>query len=130
MIFSRNFRYYSFAIVCLLIGTLNYCLFRNDVLFLDFLKANHYRAISLSDSFWSRFLLYQLSDALWAFSLMFYASAQSSKLIRVIALILPIVMESIQMFTVIPGVFDINDLVIYILISTLFYVKWKINKEI
>lgn len=39
-------------------------------------------------------------------------------------------MESTQIFTVIPGVFDINDLVIYILISTLFYVKWKINKEI
>lgn len=130
MIFSRNFRYYSFAIVCLLIGTLNYCLFRNDVLFLDFLKANHYRAISLSDSFWSRFLLYQLSDALWALSLMFYASTQGSKLFRVITLILPIVMESTQIFTVIPGVFDINDLVIYILISTLFYVKWKINKEI
>lgn len=126
----RNIRYYSFAIVCLLIGTLNYCLFRNDVIFLDFLKANHYRVISLSDSYWSRFLLYQLSDALWALSLMFYASTQGSKLFRVITLILPIVMESTQIFTVIPGVFDINDLVIYILISTLFYVKWKINKEI
>lgn len=121
---------YVLAIVCLLLGALNYVLFRNDVIFLAWLGVNDLGVIALPESSLSRFILFQASDLLWALSIMFYASAQPARFIRVMALALPIGMELLQIIEKVPGEFDCMDLAIYILISSIFYVKWKLKKEL
>lgn len=105
-------------------------IFRNDVVFLDCLGLNSYKGIELGDSRAERFIINNLSDALWAFSLVFYVSTQDSTLIRIAGLSIPLIMELLQYFKVIAGDFDILDIVVYAIISTLFYSIWKKRKEI
>ena len=105
-------------------------IFRNDVVFLDCLGLNSYKVIELGDSRAERFIIYNLSDALWAFSLMLYVSTQDSTLIRIVGLSIPLTMELLQYFKVIAGDFDILDIEVYAIISTLFYSIWKKRKEI
>lgn len=121
---------YLYAVLCLLLGILIYVLFRNDVIILDFLGLNKYEVIVLPDSCLTRFVLYHLSDTLWVLSIMFYASSQRSKLLRILAIIIPLVMEMTQIFSVVPGCFDMQDLLIYILVILFFYIKWKKRNEI
>lgn len=106
-----------------------YILFRNDVIFLELTGFNHLNIIQLGESPVEKFILYNLSDALWALSIMFFVSWQNDRIIRVAGLILPIVMELLQAGGMIPGTFDFIDLSIYCYISISFIILWKRKKE-
>lgn len=123
-------KYLIYALGYILAGTSIYIIFRNDVIFIDWLGYNKIEVINIGNSFLAKFVLYNLSDALWALSLMSYLSSQSYRPIRICGLILPIVMECVQLLKVCPGTFDIIDLTIYCIISTGFFIKWKQKKEL
>lgn len=105
-------KYLIYALLCFLAGTLIYPVFRGDTVFLRELGTLTFKVIYIGDSLWSNFILYNLSDALWVLSLMIYISAQSSRSIRLLGLIIPITMESMQALKIIPGTFDLIDLTI------------------
>lgn len=107
-----------------------YLLFRNDVIFLDLLGLNYYEPIRPGNSPFANFVLYNLSDALWAMAVLFYVSSQDCIAVRVIGLLMPATMEVCQLSGAVPGTFDYVDLVIYILISLIFYNIWKRKAEI
>lgn len=107
-----------------------YLLFRNDVIFLDLLGLNYYEPIRPGNSPFANFVLYNLSDALWAMAVLFYVSSQDCIAVRVIGLLMPATMEVCQLHGAVPGTFDYVDLVIYILISLIFYNIWKRKAEI
>ena len=76
-----------------------------------------------------RFILYNLSDALWALAILFFVSGQQQRFIRICGLVIPPLMELAQYFHLIPGTFDIIDLTIYLIITISFLIKWEIEKR-
>ena len=126
----HKLKYNVCAILCLIVGALVYIVFRNDVLFLKLLGVQADVEVNIAPSLLSQFILYNLSDALWALSLMLFLSTQTNRVVRFCGLMLPIVMESMQAFRIVPGVFDFVDLLIYILISISFYIRWKRKREL
>lgn len=123
-------KYLAYSILCIISGTLIYIIFRNDVFFLNKLGIFDNHRFNLGDSLGAKFVLYNLSDALWALSLMFYLSVQSCRSIRIVGLCVPVAMECLQLLDTIPGTFDSIDLIIYILISIIFYLIWFPKKEL
>lgn len=126
----HKWKYNVCAILCLIVGALVYVVFRNDVLFLKLLGVQADVEVNIAPSLLSQFILYNLSDTLWALSLMLFLSTQTNRVVRFCGLMLPIVMESLQAFRSVPGVFDFVDLLIYILISITFYKRWKRKREL
>lgn len=119
-----------YSLLCIIVGSLNYILFRSDVIFLRLSGFNHNSIIALDQSsILDRFLLYNLSDALWALAILFFVSGQQLRSIRVCGLILPILMEVAQAFHIISGTFDFFDLTIYLIISISFQIQWEIKKR-
>lgn len=126
----HKWKYNVCAILCLIVGALVYVVFRNDVLFLKLLGIQADVEVNIAPSLLSQFILYNLSDALWALSLMLFLSTQTNRVVRFCGLMLPTVMESMQAFRIVPGVFDFVDLLIYILIAITFYIRWKRKREL
>lgn len=121
---------YLYAFFCILLGILLYVFFRTDVIFLQILEIDHSPLIVLGSNFLENFILYNLADILWALALLLFATGINDKPVRIIALIIPTLMELLQCFKVGPGTFDIIDLIAYIVISLLFFVIWKRKKYI
>lgn len=115
------------AVGLLTIGACIYILFRESVFFtLPFVDPNSpLPIIELPDNTLSHVLLYIVPDALWCTALMCYASTIKSPSMRVMAVCLAPLMELGQMTDIIPGTFDIADLVTYILIIIIFLQKWR-----
>lgn len=118
------------TIVCVLAGTAIYILFRKDVYFVKFMGIDSWKNIELPPSFITQFVLYNLSDLLWALALMLFLCMQTSHLVKICGLIVPILMECAQLSDVCPGTFDMIDLLIYLLMSISFYIKWKLKEEL
>lgn len=123
-------KYLLWSIVCLLIGSLIYCIFRNEVFFLNIINVSIETDFVLPPSYLTQFVLYNLSDLLWALALMLFLCTQTNRIIKLCGLIIPIVMESIQLLDDFPGTFDKIDLLIYCLTSLYFFIKWKLKKEL
>lgn len=121
---SSNKILYILSGTSIFTGTLIYIIFRNNVFFLHPFKPwfdNDY-IIRLERNGFTDFLLFNLPDALWAISLLFFALAQRHKIILWIALLIAPLMEVLQNFQVLPGTFDYIDLGIYLFISTSFLI--------
>ena len=112
--------------VCLFSGALIYCLLREEVIFTKLLNLFSFNVstIQLPDNPVLDFIRYNLPDALWAIALMLTAKNFSGTL-RAIALATPAILELLQLTPLIKGTFDIIDLVIYLIISTIFIILWK-----
>ena len=113
-----------------MLGAFIYVFFRNDVLFLSLLNINYRTLIRIEDSLIGNFLLNNLSDALWGLSIMFFVSSFPEPMLRICGLILPLIMELLQICAHIPGTFDLIDMIIYVTIDLIFFIKWKEQKEL
>lgn len=113
-------------------GAIVYLLFREPVIFTTpFLNvADHLPLIPLPDNILSYALRFILPDGLWCVALMVYASSLDSRTLRFIASVLPISMELGQFWGLVPGTFDIADLIVYSLIAFIFILQWKNSKSI
>lgn len=117
-----------YSLFCIIAGALNYILFRSDVMFLKPFGFKQNRIIALDgSSIVSRFILNNLSDALWALAIMLFVSGQQRRFIRICGLLIPPFMELAQAFHVLSGTFDFVDLAIYLIISISFQIQWIIK---
>ncbi len=108
------------AILPLFIGILIYFITSPDVIFVKasvpiFGMITH-REYILEDNGWIRFIRNYMPDILWAYALVFVLyfvlgnSAARVKTTLLIALVFSTVMEVMQLFPIIPGTFDVMDI--------------------
>ena len=107
------------------IGCLIYILFRTDTLLYNKLLGNLFTPIASPNTFLQRILVFSLPDGLWAMSytmLIFYLRNDKTLKTLIWSIIIPIVgilSEISQYYSLIPGTFDIIDLIMYIVAPTL-----------
>lgn len=118
------------SMLCVFLGTIIYIIFRNDVLFIRIFSNKIIQSPDIGDSLFSKFILYNLSDTLWCFSIAFYVSAFKSKILRIIGLIIPSVIELLQLSKFFPGTFDTIDFTISIIIPLMFLLIWHLKREL
>lgn len=118
-----------YSMLCICSGAIIYIIFRNDVLFIRIFSNKIILSPEIGDSLFSKFILYNLSDTLWCFSIAFYISAFKSKKLRVIGLLIPSAIELLQLSNFFPGTFDIIDLTISIIIPFIFLLIWYQKRE-
>lgn len=123
------------AFSLLLLGSLIYIFFRNDVLFLSWLDKDILDKLSIkADTDRNLFLyiiVYCLPDALWYLALLitqalFVNNGFAFKILFAIAIVIPFVLEICQYFDCFPGTFDIYDIIIYLLTLFVFLLCKKI----
>ena len=109
----------------LFIGCLIYILFRTDTLLYNKLLGNLFTPIASPNTFLQRILVFSLPDGLWAMSytmLIFHLRKDKTVRTLIWSIIIPIVgilSEIGQLYYLIPGTFDIIDLIMYIVAPTL-----------
>ena len=109
----------------LFIGCLIYVLFRTDTLLYNKLLGNLFTQIASPNTFLQRIILFSLPDGLWAMSytmLIFHLRKDKTVRTLIWSIIIPIVgilSEIGQLYYLIPGTFDIIDLIMYIVAPTL-----------
>ena len=118
------------SMLCVFLGTIIYIIFRNDVLFIRIFSNKIIQSPDIGDSLFSKFILYNLSDTLWCFSSAFSVSAFKSKILRIIGLIIPSVIELLQLSKFFPGTFDTIDFTISIIIPLMFLLIWHLKREL
>ena len=109
----------------LFIGCLIYVLFRTDTLLYNKLLGIFFTPIASANTFLQRIIVFSLPDGLWAMSytmLIFHLRKDKTVRTLIWSIIIPIVgilSEIGQLYYLIPGTFDIIDLIMYIVAPTL-----------
>ena len=109
----------------LFIGCLIYVLFRTDTLLYNKLLGIFFTPIASPNTFLQRIIVFSLPDGLWAMSytmLIFHLRKDKTVRTLIWSIIIPIVgilSEIGQLYYLIPGAFDIIDLIMYIVAPTL-----------
>ena len=109
----------------LFIGCLIYVLFRTDTLLYNKLLGIFFTPIASPNTFLQRIIVFSLPDGLWAMSytiLIFHLRKDKTVRTLIWSIIIPIVgilSEIGQLYYLIPGTFDIIDLIMYIVAPTL-----------
>ena len=113
----------------LLVGAVIYWFTSTDVIFMEAVRSfwgtPSHTWISNTDGEIIRIIRYYLSDILWAYALVFALyfsignSAARVKTAFVIAVVFSAVMEVIQLSPVIPGTFDMNDILVEVMAETI-----------
>lgn len=117
---------YLIALSFLVIGTSIYAFFRVNIIFLNYFGDPFIPIkILLKDTFLYNIFRYNLPDALWYGALLLIQNNIASKhviskLLFYISVSLPFLLEILQYYRVIPGTFDILDIIIYLLTLILF----------
>ncbi len=111
------------AMLLLFTGSLVYLLFRQDVIFLsrvnqDVLHIFHI-SIERNDNILIYILLYCLPDGLWyaallVFQVSFIQYGNINKFLFGVAVVLPFLLEILQLVHCIPGTFDLYDITTYL----------------
>ncbi len=124
-------RYFCLVVVFLTIGACIYILLREPVFFTSFMfdRVEDLPLIQLPDNIWSYGLRYVLPDALWCAALLSYASTMESSLMRSIAVMIAPAMEFGQLMEIVPGTFNLDDLIVYTLITLIFILIWRKRKK-
>ena len=120
--------------VFLLIGIIIYLLFRDDILLFSLFQKStllniilDFFRIPLIEDNVNSFLIYNLPDGLWFFSLLliqfyFYNPlSHFSRLLLLLSILLPFTLEIMQFFHFIKGTFDIIDLAIFFIVLIIFF---------
>lgn len=123
------------SIVLLLAGTCIYILCRKEILFVEYttgIKEGVLYSLCQTSNPIVGFIVYSLPDALWYASLLLLLRSLSSKdrfshAMYFLGVSLPFILEILQMESLIPGTFDIYDLLAYI--STLIIIEMKILEK-
>jgi len=106
-------------------GCLIYVLFRTDTLLYNKLLGIFFTPIASPNTFLQRIIVFSLPDGLWAMSytmLIFHLRKDKTVRTLIWSIIIPIVgilSEIGQLYYLIPGTFDIIDLIMYIVAPTL-----------
>ena len=113
----------------LLVGAVIYWFTSTDVIFVEAVRSfwgmPRHTWISNTDGGIFRIIRYYLSDILWAYALVFalyFSIANSAARVKtafVIAVVFSTVMEVIQLSPVIPGTFDMNDILVEVIAETI-----------
>ena len=113
----------------LLVGAVIYWFTSTDVIFVEAVRSfwgmPRHTWISNTDGGIFRIIRYYLSDILWAYALVFALyfsignSAARVKTAFAIAVVFSAVMEVIQLSPVIPGTFDMNDILVEVMAETI-----------
>ena len=112
----------------LFIGCLIYILFRTDTLLYNKLLGKLFTPIASPNTFLQRILVFSLPDGLWAMSytmLIFHVRNDKTLKTLIWSIIIPVVgilSEISQYYSLIPGTFDIIDLIMYF-IFPIFVIK-------
>lgn len=115
--------------ICLIIGTIPYILFRQQVAFLEPVKEVLPREMALPDTALSRFVMFHFSDGMWYLGLLILMGALHTKqrgdnIIFAVAASMPFMLEAAQGLRLIEGTFDLLDLTTYLIILIL-YLLWQ-----
>lgn len=117
---------YLIALSFLVIGASIYAFFRVNIIFFDYFGDPFISIkILLKDTFLYNIFRYSLPDALWYGALLLIQNNIASKhiiskFLFYISVCLPFLLEILQYYRVIPGTFDIVDIIIYLLTLILF----------
>lgn len=123
----NRWRHLIFSGLLITIGAIIYILFRESVIFTLPFTGNpeSLPLVALPDNILTDILRYQLPDGLWCCAVLMYASTIESRMLRLIAAVMPVGMEFGQLAGFMPGTFDIADLIVYTVITIIFLLKWK-----
>ena len=111
--------------VPLFIGCLIYTSFRTDYLIYNKLLGNLFTPLTSADTFLERVIIFSLPGGLWAMSysiLIFHIRKNKNFRTIIWSLIIPFIgvfSEISQFYFLIPGTFDVMDLIMYIVASSL-----------
>ena len=115
------------SIALLIIGTGIYFIFRTPIRIFEILQIIQYQKIVLeTQNPFYYFLVYCSSDALWYMSLLllqtYFLAGKGflNRLLIIMAIILPVLLEIFQYFEIISGTFDWYDILTYCL-TLIFY---------
>ena len=115
------------SIALLMIGTGIYFIFRTPIRVFEMLGITQYQIVVLeTQNSFNYFLVFCSSDALWYMSLLllqtFFLAGKGlvNRLLIVIAIILPFLLEMFQYFNIMCGTFDWYDILTYCLTLILF----------
>ncbi len=124
-------------IVPLLLGALLYFIVAPDVIFVNVLGSfmgSETAVVSQPETFLDYFVRYYMMDMLWGYSLVFtlflcLGNNAAIKKVFIIAFVFSTVMELLQLTAIVPGVFDVWDILMEgiaeaiaaFIIKTLFY---------
>lgn len=109
----------------LFIGCLIYVLFRTDTLLYNKLLGNFFTPIGSPKIFLQKIIIFSLPDGLWAMSytmLIFHLRNDKTFKTLIWSILIPVIgvlSEIGQLYYLIPGTFDIIDLIMYIIAPTL-----------
>ena len=109
----------------LFIGCLIYVLFRTDTLLYNKLFGNFFSPIGSPKTFLQKIITFSLPDGLWAMSytmLIFHLRNDKTFKTLIWSILIPVIgilSEIGQLYYLIPGTFDIIDLIMYIIAPTL-----------
>jgi hypothetical protein len=139
-------KYYIFALICLTIGSFTYLIRPSETIAFGIIH-NYFGEVSilceisnslrisdeLAETLIFRLIFGYLSDAMWFLSLVFILlgiwSKQKIKIIVSLVLLVAIVLELLQLGESNTGVFDIFDIVLYVLLSVMLLLSIKNQKE-
>lgn len=119
------FWHYAIASALVIIGVIIYALFRSDIIFLNVVSGQHEGILSLwavqhSSSPLVYFVVYCLPDAMWYAALLLTQYPMRSmglfnSILYWVGVAIPFALEGLQHFKLIPGTFDVADIITYIL---------------
>ena len=117
----------TISFILLLLGTGIYFTFRTPIRIFEMLGITQYQIVVLeTQNSFNYFLVFCSSDALWYMSLLllqtYFLAGKGflNRLLIVIAIILPFLLETFQYFEIISGTFDWYDILTYCLTLILF----------
>ena len=131
-----SYRYqclFTIALISLLAGTVNYLLFRPDIMLFKITGITA-TALSIKNNFMLYFLNGYFSDMAWCIALCCIAFAFAelnyiSSRGKMFLLLLPFITEALQYNQVINGIFDWFDILIYALIIAVFVLFFPTSKK-
>lgn len=121
--------------ILIVAGSIVYLFFRPNIILFNKLGVTDFLSgiqieVNVSQNFFVYFLMYCLSDVLWYVALLILASTfyvkevLVSKILFATMVLMPFVLELLQLARLLPGTFDWYDIVFYCITLIIFVLLW------
>ena len=121
--------------ILIVAGSIVYLFFRPNIILFNKLGMTNFLSgiqieVNVSQNFFVYFLMYCLSDVLWYAALLILASTfyvkevLVSKILFATMVLMPFVLELLQLARLLPGTFDWYDIVFYCITLIIFVLLW------
>lgn len=121
--------------ILIVAGSIVYLFFRPNIILFNKLGMTNFLSgiqieVNVSQNFFVYFLMYCLSDVLWYSALLILASTfyvkevLVSKILFATMVLMPFVLELLQLARLLPGTFDWYDIVFYCITLIIFVLLW------